>query len=288
MFRKILFPVDFSERCDGAARFVERYAQQFGSEVTMLHVVDIPDYLFGTPEYTPIPFTEIRNEQISQRMTKLDHYLLDRFGEVKVNRVIVEGEPGREIVRYAHEHMFDLIMMPSHGFGPFRRFVIGSVTAKVLHDAHCPVWTDVHAEEPLADDMIGVHRITCGIDLGPTTESTVEFAADLSKAVNGPVWLAHAIPTIEVRPMSYFDVDFNAHVSEEARARIEQMQERLGTKFPICIHGGEPGDVVRESALTHRADTVVIARGKVTGGLGRLRTHSYAIINKSPCPVISV
>ncbi len=37
--------------------------------------------------------------------------------------------------------------MPTHGYGPFRRFILGSVTAKVLHDADCPVWTGVHLEE---------------------------------------------------------------------------------------------------------------------------------------------
>jgi len=37
-------------------------------------------------------------------------------------------------------------MMPTHGLGGFRRFLLGSVTAKVLHDADCPVWTGVHLE----------------------------------------------------------------------------------------------------------------------------------------------
>ena len=37
--------------------------------------------------------------------------------------------------------------MPTHGYGPFRRFILGSNTAKVLHDADCPVWTGVHVEE---------------------------------------------------------------------------------------------------------------------------------------------
>ncbi len=35
----------------------------------------------------------------------------------------------------------DLIMMPTHGGRHFRSLLIGSVTAKVLHDVRCPVWT---------------------------------------------------------------------------------------------------------------------------------------------------
>ena len=76
-----------------------------------------------------------------------------------MRRVIAEGEPAREIIRYAHENEVSLIMMPSHGFGPFRRFMIGSTTAKVLHDAHIPVWTDAHVEgllRELAPQVLGV------------------------------------------------------------------------------------------------------------------------------------
>ena len=47
--------------------------------------------------------------------------------------------PPIRIVSYAREHTIDLIMMPTHGYGPFRSLLIGSVTAKVLHDIELPV-----------------------------------------------------------------------------------------------------------------------------------------------------
>ncbi len=54
------------------------------------------------------------------------------------------GDPAQVITAFAHTQGVDLIMMPTHGYGPFRRLLLGSVTAKVLHDAECPVWTAVH------------------------------------------------------------------------------------------------------------------------------------------------
>ena len=52
-----------------------------------------------------------------------------------------------KIVELAHESPDQtVILMPTHGYGPFRRFILGSNTAKVLHDADCPVWTGVHLE----------------------------------------------------------------------------------------------------------------------------------------------
>jgi hypothetical protein len=39
----------------------------------------------------------------------------------------------------------DLVMLPTHELGPLRRFLLGSVAAKVLHDESAVVWTGVHS-----------------------------------------------------------------------------------------------------------------------------------------------
>jgi hypothetical protein len=56
-------------------------------------------------------------------------------------------------------------MMPSYGLGFFRPSLLGSVTAKVLHDVGCPVWTSVHAEEAPPLERIGCTKVLCAIDL---------------------------------------------------------------------------------------------------------------------------
>ena len=104
----------------------------------------------------------------------------------------------------------------------------------------------------------------------------------------GDVVVVHAIPTIEARPASYFDTDFSAHLSAEARVRVEELQDQTGTNFKVCVQGGDPSEVVARAVVAHRADLVVIARGAILGGFGRLRTHAYSIINKCPAPVLSV
>ena len=59
-------------------------------------------------------------------------------------------------------------MMPTHGRGPFRRFVLGSVTAKVLHDAPCPVWTSAHLDENSTPMPSNLSNILCAVDLDDT------------------------------------------------------------------------------------------------------------------------
>jgi len=289
MFENILFPVDFSKRSQAAARQVAAYASQFHSRVTLLHLVETPDFLFGMPEYSVVSFSQIRDEQMAERRKKFETWLHAELDGVPIRRVIAEGDPGREIVRYAHENEVSLIMMPSHGFGPFRRFMIGSTTAKVLHDAHVPIWTDAHAEESAEHPRSSqLKSVLCAIDLGPQSEAALQVASGIAAQTGGDVQVVHAIPTIEVRPASYFDADFSAHLSAEARLRAEELQDKTGTNFKVCVQGGDPSEVVSRLATARQADLVVIARGAILGGLGRLRTHAYSIINKSPAPVLSV
>jgi len=90
--------------------------------------------------------------------------------------------PAYEIIQYAENNAVDLIMMPTHGYGPFRSLLLGSTAAKVLHDAHCPVWTSAHIEETPLEARTEIHNILCAIELD--TES--------SKLLRSPMnWRKH-------------------------------------------------------------------------------------------------
>ena len=105
---KILFPVDFSEGCTAAARMVEAFAGRFHSELTMLHVVEPVALAFEFPYDAMTPAKQL-----------MDSYLVEELKNFNVERVLLQGDPGHEIVNYAHQGRFDLIMLPnrSHGFG---------------------------------------------------------------------------------------------------------------------------------------------------------------------------
>src|SRR5258707_110280 len=82
-----------------------------------------------------------------------------------LHRFVEFGETVEEILRHIRESGTDLVMMPTHGHGAFRRLLVGSITNKLLHDATCPVWTDAHIEEipiGLRDECTDVF---CGLDL---------------------------------------------------------------------------------------------------------------------------
>ena len=284
-FEKILFPVDMSDHCTATAPFVEALARKFNAVVTLLHALEIPPaYFTDWYGYMALVDTPAIREA---RQNEFDLYLKDRFEGLRVKRVLEEGDPAQIIVRYAEEHGTDLIMMPTRGYGTFRSMLLGSVTAKVLHDALCPVWTAVHVEEP-APSAGFFERIVCAVDLNDASIGTMRFASRLARDFGAKVWLAHAIPAPVAGPERYFDSDLQRTLEEDARLEIGKMQESSGLVAQLCLGDGEVADVVRQSAMSHNADLVIVGRGRATRTLGRLRTNVYSIIRQSPCPVISV
>lgn len=283
--QKILFPIDLSDTCTAAAPWVEAMATKFNAELTLLHVLEMPPAYFSDwYGYTAVIDTDaIRDARINE----VNSYLTDRFGGLTVHRQVMEGEAAQVVCDYAKQHATDLIMMPTHGYGVFRRLLLGSITAKVLHDADCPVWTGVHVEDtpsPAAE----LANIMCAVDLNEPSIRTMRYASRLAAEFGAKLWLIHAVPAAEVRPEKYFDTDLAAFLEKEARETIGKMQETAKVEGQLCIGRGEVAHVVQEAALHHSAGLVVIGRGHATRTLGRLRTNTYSIIRQSPCPVISI
>jgi len=285
-FQKILFPVDMSESCTATAPFVEAMAKKYNAEVTLLHVLEMPSGLI--PDWYGGAVPVIDTTAIWQAETQAaNSYLIEKFQGIKVQRVIVEGEAAQSIDDYARENGTDLIMMPTHGYGLFRTLLLGSVTAKVLHDTQCPVWTGVHVEDaPAVSPEFAT--IMCAVDRTEDSVATMRFACRLAHDSQAQLFLVHAIPGAEVAPEKYFDSDLRQYLEVDAKKTMAQLQETAGVAAPLYLGAGEVSHVVRDSALGNSADLIVIGRGRATRTLGRLRSNVYSIIRDAPCPVISV
>jgi nucleotide-binding universal stress UspA family protein len=284
-FQKILFPIDMSDSCTAAVPYVETMAKKFNAGVTLLHVLETPP-AYATDWYGYMALTDTGSMR-EAREKELGKYLEGRFEGRDVQRVMLEGDPATEITKFAQEQETDLIMMPTHGYGVFRRLLLGSVTAKVLHDSTCPVWTGVHLNEPPARPPV-LERIMCAVDLTKSSLVTLRFAAQLACNFNAKLWLVHGVPGPDAGPEKYFDSELQGYLEEEARKAIGEMQRTVGTGAQLCIASGEVPRIVEQAALHHSADLLVIGRGHATRMLGPLRTNVHSIIRRSPCPVISV
>ena len=286
LFEHILFPVDFSDRCLATKPYVLAMAQRFKSKLTLLHVVQIPVSWYGGIEVSypvPLDMTPVRND--ARRKLDLFH---DFPGDINVTENVEEGDPGMMIASYAEEKGVDLVMIPTHGYGKFRALLLGSVAAKVLHDASCPVWTSAHAEDPGAQPHADYRSILCAVDLSPGSADLIKRAVEFTSHYDAKLRLVHAIGATEARPDKYLDTEFRQFLLQSSRDAIMDMQRDLGVNLEVCLDAGAVSNAVRDAAVTHQADLVIIGRGRVQKSFGRLRTNSYAIIRDCPCPVLSI
>lgn len=285
-FKHILFPVDFSQQCCNVAPYVLCMARRYGAHVSMLHVMELPTGAYpGWPaQAAVIDFQAMADE----RKQRLDSYLKNEFAEVATTRVVREGDPAHAITEYTHKEHVDLIMMPTHGYGPFRRFLLGSVTAKVLHDVRCAVWTSAHVPEAPAPPA-GYRHILCAVDFTEKAAPLIVWAARFAREQGAAVKLVHAIPAAQ--PPDGIDIEghkFRAYLIDVSKEELAKVQREAGTNLETIVEGGEVAPVVRSAAEESEADLVVIGRGVLQEFFGRMRTHVYSIIREAPCPVISV
>lgn len=281
--KHILFPFDFSEQAQLAAPFVSAVSSRFDARITLLAVV--PPLWDVAPGVVPAMIA-IDDREIEQDFrSRLETTLAKEWAGLSVQRVTESGDPAMKIIECAQSSAVDLIMMPTHGCGLFRSLLIGSVTAKVLHDAKVPVWTATHAEEQRSPDV--PTRILCAVDDSPKSAELMQWAAGYARQMGATLNVLHAVPRISDW-LALPSESLQEEVRKEAHGRIDSIMRSAHLEAPLRVAWGNVADTVTQEARHENADLVIIGRGSLQSPLGRLRTHAYGIIQKSPCPVLSV
>lgn len=255
---KILIPIDFSERCLGAARFAIPLAEHFHSEITFLHVEPPPEY-----------DSEENAEREARVEKQLRDFLCAAFAHLDVKRILRVGpDVGSEIVQSACEQQSDLIMMPTHGYGVFRRLLLGSVTAKVLHDTDCPVWTGAHLSQGPPTEWINPTVVLCAADAAPANEKPFLWASEMASELDAALFLVHVEPRLESPGEGYYSHEYHRGVMEEAKRKMEKLQRAAGTHAQVLIEAGNVPRAVCAAVKRVEADLLVIGRGGERGPAG--------------------
>jgi len=135
--KKILIPVDTLELSEKMMEMARDLAEKFGSEIIILHVQPVlsdsfPPHLSLGLDYNG--FHEISQQIVNNARSKFDGANID-----SIRTHISEGNPASVIVDFAEHQQCDLILLSTHSLGSVRRFLLGSVTNKVVHHAKVPV-----------------------------------------------------------------------------------------------------------------------------------------------------
>jgi nucleotide-binding universal stress UspA family protein len=282
----ILLPINFSEKCRASAGYARFMARKANAKIIVLHVLEDVPYEFASMEFSGVALHDLVIERKKQAEQQLREFASEHLSDVNLEVVLMEGDPASRIVQKAHEANVNAILMPTHGYGPFRRFILGSTTAKVLHDADVPVWTGVHMAD--AAERTRIENILCAIDLGEASERVAHWAGNAAREVGAQLTVVHVVPSLEHMPGEYFERDWEIQVRQMVRNDLEKVLAPHTKDPEILVEGGDPADTICELAKQREADLIVIGRGTASGIFGRMRAHAYEIIRDSPCPVVSV
>lgn len=136
---KILIPTDFSQNANEAMLYTHFFTKAFKSQCTLFHTITLFDYDPNNPSYNFSNLEEVydTHEQIAADEIEM---LYKQNSEIEFEKKIVRGvSPADEIINYAGENNYDLIIMGTHGRSGLSHFFVGSVTEKVIRHQPCPV-----------------------------------------------------------------------------------------------------------------------------------------------------
>jgi len=294
---KVLAPIDFSERSPDAARYAGRLASQFHSELTLLHVLDSSVYELSGQEFANPAIRGLCDSWRCRTKALMADFLAEEFLNLDVRRIVMSGDPAETIVHFAHFEHSSLIVLPTYAYEPFRPFVLGSVTSRVLRDADCPVLTGVHTADAFPSELHSFRKILCAVDFCPQSVQALGWAARFAEEFQAQLTIAHITPSTEGGIGEYLNPERRQTCATEgrheefamqARQKIERMQKNAGVSAAVFIDSCmDVPRAVCSAASQLEADLVVVGRGS-SAGVDRLRTKVNSIVRQSPCPVMSV
>jgi nucleotide-binding universal stress UspA family protein len=256
-------------------------AHHFHAEILLLHVVKPLTYLTdsGTAH-------KLLEQAVAEEQEKLKNCLGPELAGLTVRRIVVKGDPAREILGIAHEEKADLIIMPTHGYGTLERLLMGSVTAKVLHDSRCPVWAGSHVEDAPGHPF-AIRNVLCAVDLTTDNLKTIRWAQDVATEFSAQLTLAHVTPSVEIYGPGGHTVlsDMKQELVSSATSQMAKIQQALGTKAAVFIGSGDVPKIMSIAAKEAKADLLVVGRSSHHGRLG---STAYGIISESHIPALSV
>jgi nucleotide-binding universal stress UspA family protein len=287
--QKILVPIALADTSHEVVHQAAWLARRFHAEIILLHVVTPISYPLGILEGGhEITARDLHAHIVQRAQETLEQSLQPELEGIAVTRLVLRGDPAEEIVNTATDQNAGLIVMSTFGGGTFYRYLLGSVTAKVLQESPCPVWTGAHTEDAPAREF-SIRNVLCSVDLTEHSRHTVSAAAEMAAAVDATLRLVHITTSVASWGPggSYVDPKWKEAIVGMATREIAQVQQEAGTKAEVIIDSGNVSQLLNRAAEKTNADVLVIGHRPGRGHLGD-NGNGYGIITQSQIPVLSV
>ena len=135
--KSILHPTDFSQSAGNAFLYARALAKQYGAQILLLHVIQLPVVGPAGTVPSPPPAPPIDREALKAQLKAI----ATANPELQIEFSLAENEPASAILDAAGQSGCDVIVMGTHGRTGLSRVLMGSVAERVVRSATCPVLT---------------------------------------------------------------------------------------------------------------------------------------------------
>lgn len=313
---RILCAVDFFDYSESIISYSEALSKEFGATLYLCHVVMDIIPLLGTSE------TALDPALLQQTHLNTARDELAALGErlsVPHELLVVKGDPAETIAEAARTHNINMVLCATHGQSGMKRFLIGSVTEKLMKTLPCPVLvlnTREHDFIPAGDYSLDLNKILVGCDFSDDSQLAFDYGLSLAQEFQAELHLAHVIkPADEMAPTADIGMTPGDYVNLRAHRFLntggargddtqiqslrETLQRQLFNMVPAesrnwctpttVLLDGEPYEELDRYAREQAVDLIVLGiRGHTL--LERLMVGSTTdrVIRKAPAPVLAV
>jgi len=296
--RRILCPTDLSDVAPRAFDHALALARFHQAEIELAYVSE--PLLPGPIAPASYPPWAILDPAVRGRLRSALEALAApaRAVGVPVGFGVYEGRVVPEILDRARAWPADMLVMGTHGRGGFERWVLGSVTEKVLRKAPCPVLTVPPPAGGLHPSGAVLFRtIVCPVDFSEASLAALRHGLKLAEESGAEITVLHVLEwLVEDEPgarIAGFDVpEFRRYLEGDARERLRKLVPEDAHNWcqpKEVVMGGRPWREVLHVAEETRADLVVMGvRGRNPVDLALFGSTTQHVVRGARCPVLVV
>ena len=138
MYKRILVPLDGSKLSEAVISHVEGIAKGLNCEIVLLHVIPMPVPAFDTP-VSPFEHNLLRDQENDAKRYLKEMCAKIEMDQARVTYLVREGDVTETILETANVMQADLIAMSTHGRSGALRWLLGSVTDRIVRHSPIPV-----------------------------------------------------------------------------------------------------------------------------------------------------
>ena len=195
--KKIMCAIDFSDFTNIILSYGKSLASEFDSTLCLCHIVS-GTLMVSSHGQPYIAYTDIVSDRIQHAQNKLEEIAEELDIECEI--IVSSGHAADEIHETACKNDVDLIIAATHGGSGVKRFLIGSVTDRLVKILTCPLLVLHARENHLASSVtksIKLKRILVGCDFSPDSKLAFNYALSLAQEFQTQLYLAHVIRPVE-------------------------------------------------------------------------------------------